>query len=134
MPATSSGRPSIQAGSRSMPNCFLSSATRCPSTCSITSAPNRNRSRAASRLRDDAADRSDGAPHPAAHSARNSLPRVRQIATTTILCVLVGLGLTYVLVYYAEVDRSGEIVLRNGTRWLEPVFRYLPTLRARTGL
>jgi len=60
--------------------------------------------------------------------------RVRQIATTTILCVLVGLGLTYVLVYYAEVDRSGEIVLRNGTRWLEPVFRYLPTLRARTGL
>jgi hypothetical protein len=63
-----------------------------------------------------------------------ALRRVRQIATTAMLCVLVGLGLTYVLVYYAEVDRSGEIVLRNGTRWLEPVFRYLPTLRVRTGL
>jgi hypothetical protein len=60
--------------------------------------------------------------------------RIRQIATTAICCVVVGLSLTYVLVYYAEVDRNGEIVLRNGTRWLEPVFRYLPTLRARTGL
>jgi hypothetical protein len=60
--------------------------------------------------------------------------RIRQIAAAAALCVAVGLSLTYVLVYYAEIDRSGEIVLRNGTRWLEPVFRYLPTLRARTGL
>ncbi len=60
--------------------------------------------------------------------------RIRQIATAAALCILVGLGLTYVLVYYAEVDQTGEIVLRNGTRWLEPVFRYLPTLRTRTGL
>ncbi len=59
---------------------------------------------------------------------------MRQIATTAILCLMVGLGLTYVLVYYVEVDRGGEIVLRNGTRSLEPVLRYLPTLRVRTGL
>jgi hypothetical protein len=63
-----------------------------------------------------------------------ALRRLRQITATAIVCVLVGLGLTYVLVYYAEVDRSGEIVLRNGTRWLEPLFRYLPTLRTRTGI
>lgn len=48
--------------------------------------------------------------------------------------MLASLSLIYVLVYYAEIDRNGEIVLRNGTRWLEPVFRYLPTLRTRTGL
>ena len=60
--------------------------------------------------------------------------RIRQIATAAALCVAAGLGLTYVLVFYAEIDRRGEIVLRNGTRWLEPVFRYLPTLRVRTGL
>jgi hypothetical protein len=75
-----------------------------------------------------------------AHSIRQrtalgtALRRLRQIAATGIICVVAGLGLTYVLVYYAEVDRSGEIVLRNGTRWLEPVFRYLPTLRTRTGI
>jgi Caspase domain len=63
-----------------------------------------------------------------------ALRRLRQITATGIVCVLVGLGLTYVLVYYTEVDRSGEIVLRNGTRWLEPLFRYLPTLRTRTGI
>jgi hypothetical protein len=63
-----------------------------------------------------------------------ALRRLRQITTTAIVCVLVGLGLTYALVYYAEVDRSGEIVLRNGTRWLEPIFRFLPTLRTRTGI
>jgi hypothetical protein len=62
------------------------------------------------------------------------LRRLRQIAATGLSCMLVGLGLSYVLVYYAEVDRSGEIVLRNGTRWLEPIFRYLPTLRTRTGI
>jgi hypothetical protein len=63
-----------------------------------------------------------------------ALRRLRQITTTAIVCVLVGLGLTYVLVYYAEVDRSGEIVLRNGTRWLEPLFQYLPSLRTSTGI
>jgi hypothetical protein len=63
-----------------------------------------------------------------------ALRRLRQIATTAALSVLVALGLTYVLVYYAQVDRNGEIVLRSGTRLLEPVFRYLPTLRVRTGL
>jgi Caspase domain len=63
-----------------------------------------------------------------------ALRRLRQITATGIVCALVGLGLTYVLVYYTEVDRSGEIVLRNGTRWLEPLFRYLPTLRTRTGI
>ncbi len=63
-----------------------------------------------------------------------ALRRLRQIAATGIACLLIGLGLTYVLSYYAEVDRSGEIVLRNGTRWLEPLFRYVPTLRTRTGI
>ena len=63
-----------------------------------------------------------------------ALRRLRQIAATGLGCVLVGLLLIYALVYYAEVDRSGEIVLRNGTRWLEPIFRYLPTLRTRTGI
>ncbi|MDA9497828.1 caspase family protein [Bradyrhizobium sp. CCBAU 11357] len=63
-----------------------------------------------------------------------ALRRIRQIATAAVISVLASLSLIYVLVYYAEIDRNGEIVLRNGTRWLEPAFRYLPTLRTRTGL
>lgn len=63
-----------------------------------------------------------------------ALRRVRQIAASGLICIVAGLGLTYTLLYYAEVDRSGEIVLRNGTRWLEPVFRYLPSVRTRTGI
>ena len=63
-----------------------------------------------------------------------ALRRLRQITATGIAVVVVGLALTYVLVYYAEVDRSGEIVLRTGTCRLEPIFRYLPTLRTQTGI
>jgi len=60
--------------------------------------------------------------------------RVRQIASGLALACIVFLVLTYELAYYAQADSNGDVTLRHGTKWLAPVFRYLPTLRVDTGI
>jgi hypothetical protein len=60
--------------------------------------------------------------------------RLRQIALGLALASLVFLIFAYGLGYYAQVDSNGDVTLRHGTKWLAPAFRYLPTLRADTGI
>jgi hypothetical protein len=60
--------------------------------------------------------------------------RLRQIAVGTATACVAFLFFAYTLTYYAEADRNGDIRLHHGTKWLAPVFRFLPTLRADTGI
>jgi len=60
--------------------------------------------------------------------------RLRQIVVGTAMACMVFLFFAYTLAYYAEADRNGDIRLHHGTKWLAPVFRFLPTLRADTGI
>jgi hypothetical protein len=60
--------------------------------------------------------------------------RVRQIAVGTAMTFVAFLFFAYTLAYYAEADRNGNIRLHHGTKWLAPLFRFLPTLRADTGM
>jgi hypothetical protein len=60
--------------------------------------------------------------------------RLRQIIVGASLACMVFLFFAFTLAYYAEADRNGDIRLRHGTKWLAPIFRFLPTLRADTGI
>jgi hypothetical protein len=60
--------------------------------------------------------------------------RLRQIAWGLAVAWSVFLIVAYGLAYYAQADSNGGVTLRHGTKWLAPVFRYLPTLRADTGI
>jgi hypothetical protein len=60
--------------------------------------------------------------------------RVRQIAVGIATACITFLFFGYTLTYFAEADRSGEIRLYHGTKWLSPVFRFIPTLIADTGI
>jgi len=60
--------------------------------------------------------------------------RLRQIVGGTAMAAIAFLFFAYILAYYAEADRNGDIHLQHGTRWLAPAFRFLPTLRADTGI
>ncbi|RIA46347.1 caspase domain-containing protein [Hephaestia caeni] len=63
-----------------------------------------------------------------------ALRRVRQIG----LGVAAGIGallcFSYTMLYYVEPDASGSLTVHRGTRWLEPVFRFLPDVRVDTGI
>jgi len=60
--------------------------------------------------------------------------RVRQIAVSVALACLAFLVFAYLLTYHAQADRNGRIHLLHGMRWTAALFRYLPTLRADTGI
>jgi len=60
--------------------------------------------------------------------------RLWQIASAVAAICVVVLFFAYVLLYYAEVAPNGAIRLHHGTKWLAPVFRFLPALRVETGL
>ncbi|MPZ44223.1 MAG: hypothetical protein GEV05_12615 [Betaproteobacteria bacterium] len=60
--------------------------------------------------------------------------RVRQIAMSAVLAGLVVMVFVYSFVYYAEIDRSGQIQLRHGSKWTAPIFQYLPSVRLATGI
>lgn len=60
--------------------------------------------------------------------------RLRQIVVGTSMACMAFLFFAYTLAYYAEADRSGGIRLHHGTKWLAPIFRFLPTLRVDTGI
>ena len=63
-----------------------------------------------------------------------ALRRFRQIVVATAMAFLAFLFFAFVLTYYAEADRNGDIYLHHGTKWLAPIFRFLPTVRADTGI
>jgi hypothetical protein len=63
-----------------------------------------------------------------------ALRRVRQILTGIVAGCVVALLLAYGLLWYPQLDQNDEIVLRNGTRWLEPLLQYIPGDRVHTGL
>ena len=67
-------------------------------------------------------------------SLGTALQRIRQIGSAIAGGIAVCVILAYAFLYYAEADSSGEIILRHGTRWLEPVLAYFPTVRVRTGI
>lgn len=60
--------------------------------------------------------------------------RLRQIIVGAAMACMVFFFLVFSLAYYAEADRNGDIRLRHGTKWLAPIFRFLPTLRVDTGI
>jgi hypothetical protein len=63
-----------------------------------------------------------------------AIRRLRQIVTTIAIACMAFLFFAYTLGYYAQADRNGDIRLHNGTKWLAPIFRFLPTLRVETGI
>lgn len=80
---------------------------------------------------------------PVARSARRikertafgtAIRRLRQIVGAIASACVLFLLLAYAFTYYAEADRNGTIRLRHGIKWLAPVFRPFPTLRADTGI
>jgi hypothetical protein len=60
--------------------------------------------------------------------------RLRQIVVGAAMVAMAFLFFAYTLAYYAEADRNGDIRLHHGTKWLAPVIRFFPTLRADTGI
>lgn len=63
-----------------------------------------------------------------------ALRRVRQIAVGVAGAGAAFLLFAYTMLYYIEPDASGSLVVRHGTRWLEPMFRYLAPTRVDTGI
>ena len=63
-----------------------------------------------------------------------ALRRLRQIVSGAVLAAVVLLVFAYVWTYYGEADRSGNIRLEHGTKWLAPMLRVLPALRTDTGI
>ena len=59
---------------------------------------------------------------------------LRQIIIRAGVIVLALLAFSYSAIFYLEPDSKGNIVAHRGTRWLEPVFRFLPTERVDTGI
>jgi hypothetical protein len=60
--------------------------------------------------------------------------RLRQIVVGAAIACIVFLLFAYMLAYYAQADRNGDIRLHHGTKWLAPAFRFVPTLRVDTGI
>ncbi len=63
-----------------------------------------------------------------------ALRRVRQITIGAAATITTGLVLAYGLLWHPEIDAKGEVVLRNGPRWMEPALTYLPGTRLATGI
>lgn len=60
--------------------------------------------------------------------------RLRQAVTGLAVGGLGLLLLSYALVYYVEPGSGGTLIVRHGTRWLEPLLRVLPLERVDTGI
>ncbi|MCA1479854.1 caspase family protein [Bradyrhizobium sp. NBAIM08] len=60
--------------------------------------------------------------------------RLRQAATGLAVGGLALLLLSYALFYYVEPGAGGTLIVRHGTRWLEPLLRALPLERVDTGI
>jgi hypothetical protein len=60
--------------------------------------------------------------------------RLRQTVTGLAIVGLALLLLSYALVYYVEPGTTGTLTVRHGTRWLEPLLRFLPRDRVDTGI
>ncbi len=60
--------------------------------------------------------------------------RLRQAVTGLAVGGLALLLLGYALVYYIEPGAGGTLMVRHGTRWLEPLLRVLPLERVDTGI
>ena len=65
---------------------------------------------------------------------QTALLRTRQIGGGLVTAAVALLLFAYTMLYYIEPERSGTLVVKAGTRWLEPVFRLLPTMRVDTGI
>ena len=63
-----------------------------------------------------------------------ALRRLRQIAFSLAGVGAAFLVFAYSMLYYIEPDPSGTLVVRHGTRWLDPIFRYLAPTRVDTGI
>ncbi|KRE12673.1 hypothetical protein ASE66_19420 [Bosea sp. Root483D1] len=60
--------------------------------------------------------------------------RLRQAVTGLAVGGLALLALSYALLYYVEPGAGGTLMVRHGTRWLEPLLRVLPLERVDTGI
>ena len=60
--------------------------------------------------------------------------RLRQISGGLALGGMCFLLLTYVLAYYIEPGSGGTLIVRHGTRWLEPVMQIFSLTRVDTGI
>ncbi|WP_445222881.1 caspase family protein (plasmid) [Bradyrhizobium sp. Pa8] len=60
--------------------------------------------------------------------------RLRQVVTGLAVGGLALLLLSYGLIYYVEPGAGGTLMVRHGTRWLEPLLRILPLERVDTGI
>jgi hypothetical protein len=60
--------------------------------------------------------------------------RLSQAVTSLAVVGLALLLLSYALVYYIEPGSGGTLIVRHGTRWLEPLLRVLPLERVDTGI
>lgn len=60
--------------------------------------------------------------------------RIRQITLGLSAACIAFLIFAYSMLYYVVPDPSGTLVVRHGTRWLDPIFRYLSPVRVDTGI
>ncbi len=63
-----------------------------------------------------------------------ALRRVRQILAGGAAAAVGAMALAYLFMWHPEMDGAGEVILRNGPRWLQPAFQYLPDARVATGI
>lgn len=63
-----------------------------------------------------------------------AIRRLRQIVLGVAIACTVFLSFAFILAYYAQADRNGDIRLHHGTKWLAPAFRFFPAIRVDTGI
>jgi hypothetical protein len=63
-----------------------------------------------------------------------ALRRLRQIVAGFALAGLALLFFAYTLIYYVEPGSDGTLVVRHGTRWLQPLLQLFPLTRVDTGI
>lgn len=60
--------------------------------------------------------------------------KFRQFVFTASSVLLIAMISAYFFVYHIEPNERGNLVVKNGPRWLEPVFKYFPSVRTETRL
>lgn len=63
-----------------------------------------------------------------------ALRRFRQFLLVTASSIALLLVSAYTLVIHIEPTKSGTLAIKRGSRWLEPAFRFLPSVRVETRL